>query len=261
MFFHSIPRPPMNSANKIFAGKTLNFAHRGFTTAAPENSLAAFKSAMDLGVDGIELDVRTCKSGEVVVFHDPTLKRMTNGRGFVRNKTLAELKSLRLNSDNASLNEGIPTLEEVIDAVGERLVLNIEIKTNGLPRNNIESKVVEILGRHGVEHSTIISSFNPVVIRRLTRIDRDLLTGYLIDKNFTVRKSEIPMTKLSGAKAVHLDKSLAQQKLIQRLRDRGYYSVVWSVNDPYLMKELLQMGVDGIITDRPDLLKDLTLAF
>ena len=247
----------MQTQRPFLANKTLNVAHRGFKVTAPENSLAAFNAAVELGVDGIELDVRTCKSGEVVVFHDPILARMTNGRGFVKNKTLAELKRLRIKSANPELDERIPTLAELIEQVRGKVFLNVEIKTNGLPKNHFEEKVVAILRQYGIEYQTIISSFNPIVLRRIRKIDDQIITGYLIEKNFSVRNSEIPMTKLAGAKAIHLEKTLAKEKLIKKMRDRGMYSVVWTVNDPELMKQFLKLRVHAIITDRPDLLKRL----
>jgi glycerophosphoryl diester phosphodiesterase len=245
----------MQTRQPFLTDKTLIVAHRGFTAAAPENSLAAFKAAMELGVDGIELDVRTCKSGEVVVFHDPILARMTNGRGFVKNKTLAELKRLRITSANSELDERIPTLAELIEQVRGKVFLNVEIKTNGLPKNHIEEKVVAILRQYGIEYQTIISSFNPIVLRRIHKIDDQIITGYLIDKNFSFRNSEIPLAKLAGARVLHLEKNLVKEKLINRVRDLGIYSLVWTVNDPEMMKQFKAMGVHGIITDRPDLLQ------
>ncbi len=238
----------------LFTGRTLNFAHRGFTRSAPENSLAAFRAAMELGVDGIELDVRTCKSGEVVVFHDPTLARMTDGRGFVKNKTLSELQALRL---KGAEDERIPTLAETIELTKGRVLLNVEIKTNGLPKNSIEQKVVDILRAYGVAHQTLISSFNPLVLRRIRRIDATLLTGYLVDRSFTIRSSEVPLSRLAGAKALHLQHRLARAKLADKIKRLGLGLVVWSVNAPEEMRAFLQMGVDVIITDRPDLLRSL----
>jgi len=238
--------------------RPLNFAHRGFTRAAPENTLAAFREAIELGVDGIELDVRSCKSGDVVVFHDPTLTRLTTGRGFVKNKTLAELKELRFRTEHEVYSEErIPTLEEVIDMVRGKVLLNVEIKTNGLPKNNFEKRVVEILRNMGVVEKTIISSFNPLVIRRIRKMDDTILTGYLIDKNFNVRRSEIFLTKMSGARAVHIDETLASENLIKKIRDFGFLCVVWTVNDPNRMRRLSGFGVTAIITDHPDVLKNL----
>lgn len=241
----------------MFGDTTLNFAHRGFTVSAPENSLAAFEAAVELGVDGIELDTRVCKSGELIVFHDPTLKRMTDGRGFIKTKTLTELRDLRLKSAEGSSGERIPSLSEVLDYCKGKALLNIEIKTNGLPKDHIEARLVKMVKDHRVEEQTIISSFNPVIIRRIKKIDPDLLTGYLIDKKFTVRKFEVPLTKLSGARAVHLEQSLVKEKLIARMKRLGYFCVVWSVNDPQTMRRFVAMGVHAIISDKPAVLKTI----
>ncbi|MFQ5709476.1 MAG: glycerophosphodiester phosphodiesterase [bacterium] len=243
----------------IFDQETLNFAHRGFTARAPENSLAAFRAAIELGVDGIELDVRLCKTGEIVVLHDATVTRMTYGRGFVKARSLSELKRLRLRSDHADLDEHIPTLEEVLELVDGRVLLNIEIKTKGYPRDFIENKVAGIIKRFGVEDKTIISSFNPIVIRRVKKINDRLITGYLMDKSLRVRYSEIPLSKLTRANAIHLEKSLAKDSLLKKIRDFGFYCLVWSVNEREQMQQLLDQGVQGIITDRPDLLNELKL--
>jgi len=250
----------VDGENLIFKQKPLNFAHRGFTASAPENSMAAFKAAVELGAHGIELDVRTCKTGELVVFHDPTLARLTNGRGFIKNKTLKELKELRIQMPKGEADEQIPTLEEVIELVEGRALLNVEIKTNGLPKNRIENKVVEVLRHYGIEYKTIISSFNPLVVRRLKKIDDQLLTGILIDKNFNIRRSEILLTKFSGAKAIHLEKSLAKEEFIKKVRTLGFYCIIWSVNDSAMMERLTNMGVDAIITDKPDLLKNINVS-
>lgn len=249
----------MNSLSDI-RDRPLNFAHRGFTRTAPENTLAAFREAVELGVDGIELDVRACKSGEVVVFHDPTVTRLTTGRGFVKNKTLSELKELRFQTEHEVYrNERIPTLEEVIDTVGETVLLNVEIKTNGLPKNNFEKRIVEILHSKNMVEKSIVSSFNPLVIRRIRKIDDTILTGYLIDKNFNVRRTEIFLTKMSGARAVHIDKSLATESLVKKIQEFGFLCVVWTVNEPELMRRLSDLGVTAIITDRPDQLKNLEM--
>lgn len=250
----------MDRENSIFKQKPLNFAHRGFTASAPENSMAAFKAAIELGVHGIELDVRTCKTGELVVFHDPTLGRMTNGRGFIKNKTLAELKELRIKTQGGMTGEQLPTLKEVIELIDDRALLNVEIKTNGLPKNGIENKVVEVLRHYGIEDKTIISSFNPLVMRRISKIDNQLLTGLLIDKSFKGRRAEILLTKFSGAKAIHLEKSLAKETFIKKVQTLGFYCIVWGVNDPAAMERLTNMGVEAIITDKPDLLKNINVS-
>lgn len=242
-------------SESIFGEKILNFAHRGYTARAPENSVAAFEAALDLGVDGIELDVRTCKSGEVIVFHDPTLQRLTNGRGFVKAKTLSEVKSLHLLSDHELPPQRIPTLQEVIELVKGRALLNVEIKTRGLPKDGIEEKVLAILRQYNIEYETLISSFNPLVIRRLRKLDPELVTGFLVDGSFSVRRSEIPLSRIAGAKAIHLEQSLAKKTVLEKLQKLGFYCVVWGVNDPRQMQRLVDLRVHGIITDRPEALK------
>lgn len=243
--------------SNLFSRGTLNFAHRGFTRSAPENSMAAFEKALALGVHGIELDVRTCKSGEIVVFHDGFLARMTTGRGLVKNRTLSELKKLRLKDDGRDTAEEIPTLDEVISLTREKIILNIEVKTNTLPGNNIEEKLLDLLYKRGVQNQVIISSFNPLVVRRINKIDGNVLTGYLIDKNIKIRNTEIFLSKFAGAKAIHLEKSLVRENLMQKIHEFGFYSMVWTVNEPPDMQRLLNLKVNGIITDRPDVLKPL----
>ena len=97
-------------------------------------------------------------------------------------------------------------------------------------------------------------------MRRLKKIDDQLLTGFLIDKNFNVGRSEILLTKFAGAKAIHLEKSLAKDAFIKKVQTLGFYCVVWSVNEPAMMERLTNMRVDAIITDKPDLLKNINVS-
>lgn len=248
------------SLDKIFANKPLNFAHRGFTKSATENTLSAFKAAFELGVDGIELDVRTCKSGEVIVFHDPTLNRLTDGRGFVKNKTLDELQRFRIRNSESGVEERIPTLEEVIEFVGDKVILNVEIKANGLPKVQIEKKVVGILQKYGIDGRTIISSFNPLVLRRIRKFAPDMFTGFLIEGKFNLRKSEIPFSKMVGAQAIHIKENLATEEFIKKLQKLGYYCIVWGVNEAKSMLQLSRLGIEAIITDNPDVFKQVKMS-
>lgn len=244
---------------KFFANKPLNFAHRGFTQSATENTMSAFEAALELGVDGIELDVRTCKSGEVIVFHDPTLNRLTDGRGFVKNKTLAELQRLRIRNVDGGAEEKIPTLQEVLELVEDKAILNVEIKANGLPKVQIERKVVEILQNFDFESRTIISSFNPLVLRRVRKCAPNMFTGFLIESKFNLRKSEIPLSKMAGARAMHIKENLATEEFIKKLQKLGYYCIVWGVNEAGSMQQLTRLGVEGIITDKPDVFKQVKM--
>lgn len=252
------PRHMAEIPNIPFQEKTLSFAHRGFTAAAPENSLAAFRAAIELGVDGIELDVRVCASGEVVVFHDAEIERMTTSSGEVKALTIKELRETRLLFKGKATDEGVPTLEEVLELVHGRAVLNVEIKHDSLPAGHqIEKKVVALLKEFNAFESTVISCFHPLVVRRLRKIDPKVLNGFLLESNFNVRNSEMLFTKISGARMVHLEKGLLSKSLFNKIKDRGYGCLVWTVNEKVEMQKFLNMGVDGIITDKPDVLLKL----
>ncbi len=243
----------------VFNGNLRIFGHRGAPEVAPESTLAGFSAALELGADGIELDVRLCRSGEVVVIHDATLGRTTSGRGFVRNKSLSELKQYDAGSyyDVRFAGERIPTLVEVLELIDRRALINVEIKGRGYPKDDIERKVLEIIYAHGVQDRTIISSFNPIILRRVARLDPELPTGYLIDRNFSTGRLEHLLARFSGAQALHLHSALLRPALVQRVRDRGFRVVAWSVDTLHGMRRAIELHVDAVITDRPSVMRRL----
>ncbi len=155
----------------FYLDRPLNFAHRGASHEAPANTLAAFLLAVDLGADGIEFDVHLSKDGHAVVIHDFDVSATTDGQGLVRAKTLAELKELDAGSwfDPVFAGQRIPTLQEVIDAVGHRLLLNIELKTSGWGDGGLAAKVTHIVEQNGLVDRVILSSFNPLTVWRAKR--------------------------------------------------------------------------------------------
>jgi len=240
---------------------TLNFAHRGYTKDAPENSIAAFKAAATLGVDGIEFDVRVCASGEVVVFHDQYVKRMTGMPGQVKMLNLNDLRDLRLVQNGHPITENIPTLTEAVEAIDKNSIINIEIKSNGLPnRHRIEEKVVDILTQYDLFDRTIISSFHPLIMRRFGKLNPQIIKGFLFDKTFNVSQTQVIFTKIAKARAIHIKGSLLKSDLVKKIKARGYACVAWTINERARMNELLNLGVHAIITDRPDLLKQLSMS-
>ena len=243
----------------VFDGNLRVFGHRGFPEVAPELTLAGFEAALDAGADGIELDVRLCSTGEVVVIHDATLGRTTDGHGFVRKKSLQELKQYDAGSyyHPRFAGQRIPTLAEVFELVDQRGLVNVEIKGRGYPKEEIERKVLETIYRFGVEDRTIISSFNPLILRRVARLDPQMPTGYLIDHNFSIARSEQVLARLSGAQALHLHSALLRRSLVQRVRDKGFHVVVWDVDTAEEMRRAIDLGIDAVITDRPSLMKRL----
>src|SRR5574341_1433935 len=196
----------------LFNGRILNFAHRGASLLAPENTLAAFELAVKQGADGIELDVRLCRTGEWVVIHDVRLNRTTNGRGLVRAKSIDELRRLDAGSSfhQKFANERIPTLAEVLDWAKGRALLNIEIKSLARPAERAEQSLLSLLRRHGVRRQCLISSFNPLVLRRLARLDPGLPTGLLLNVKWLQRGTEKSLSRLMNIQALHLSRRLAQ---------------------------------------------------
>lgn len=247
-------------AHELLAeARVYNIAHRGYTADAPENTMKAFQDAITLGADGIELDVRTCKSGEVVVFHDAKLERMTNGRGLVKGKSLAELQELRIVAEGKETGQVIPTLDEVLELTLGQLFVNIEIKANGLPvRDNIEEKVLRICKRFGLEHKVVISSFNPLSVRKVRKYESQVMNGFIVDSKIAAANGELFFAKLSGGRGIHIEGDLLTPDLAAKARQKGYYLMAWTINESEDMQRCLDLKLNGIITDRPDLLKKLT---
>src|SRR5699024_8402340 len=159
----------------------LIMAHRGASGNAPENTMAAFQLAVDEGADGIELDVHLSKDGEIVVIHDDTLNRTTNGTGNVHEKDLAELKTYDAGSwfDPKFSEERIPLLQEVIDILPESVFLNIEIKNSPIVHTGIEQKLVDLLGKNNRLNDTLISSFDHESLYTIKKLAPELKIGII----------------------------------------------------------------------------------
>jgi len=244
---------------KLFNGRTLNFAHRGASQVAPENTLAAFELALQQGVDGIELDIRLCRSGEWVVIHDSRVNRTTNGRGFVRSKSLDDLRHLDAGAafHPQFANERIPTLAEVLDWARGRALLNIEIKSLARAHEYAEWRLLDLLRRHGVSQQCLISSFNPIVLRRLARLDSGIPAGLLLNVTWFRRSAENAFIRSMNIQTLHISRRLARPRYLKRIRRAGLRIFVWGVNHPTELSRLVDFGVDGIITDAPQALNDI----
>lgn len=220
-------------------------AHRGCGFAAPENTLRAVCCAIALEVDGIELDVHSSRDGEIVVLHDFTVDRTTNGSGSVAELTLRELKEL-----DAGENQSIPTLQEVIDEVrGRGILLNIEIKPTG-----IEEQVLQIITHNDFFDQAIISSFLWPVLETVREIHSEVETGllYLVDL-----EDPIQVAYELGVNALHPHCGLVTPQLVEKCHDSGLDINPWTVNDNQEMQRLIDLAVDSIITDYPTRLKEL----
>lgn len=239
--------------------RPLNFAHRGACREAPENTLAAFECAVQLGADGIELDVQLSKDGEVVVIHDFRLETTTDGEGLVRDKTLADLRELDAGEwfDPSFPGQRIPTLQEVIDAVGHHLLLNIELKTMDVKDDGLAAAVMRIVEVNGLLERVVLSSFNPLAVWRAKRLNPRVPAGllYAPDSAFFLRR---PWPRhFVQLEALHPHHTDVDERYMAWARERGYRIHTWTVDDPDRMRELARLGVDIIITNRPDLLSEV----
>lgn len=215
--------------------------HRGAPAYEPENTLASFKKAIELGVDQIELDLRFSKDSKLVVIHDEKLDRTTNGKGLVRDFTLAELKKL-----DAGKGEKIPTLQEVIDLIRDKdIFLQIELK-----ESNMQRHLLDLIQKNNLEERVMIISFLHEELRKIKELNPNIKTGILIGQ-----KSIDPLERLRQvrADAVSMRHTLVNKRLVERLHQNNIELTVWVVNEPRDVRRAINLGVDIIGTDKPDL--------
>lgn len=227
------------------------FGHRGASGHAPENTLEAFQLAMDMGADGIELDVHLSRDGELVVIHDETVDRTTNGTGFINSMTMEQLKKLDASKGMAKYKGAkIPTLGEVYDLLRPtRAIINVEIKTDTIFYPDIERKCLELEKEKGMEGRIIYSSFNHYSIVRVLELDSGAQTALLYSSGLYQPWN---YTKSVGARYIHpYCPNLFLPDLITGCRENGVGINAWTVNDMDVMRLCLKEGV-GIITDYPD---------
>lgn len=229
-------------------------AHRGARGHAPENTHAAFNLAYRMGADGIELDVQCCASGEVVVIHDETVDRTSDGTGAVAALPLSRLREFDFGGFRgpAFVGERIPTLAEVIESLPARAVINIEIKNKGTRTNGEEAGVADLLRRADLYDRAIVSSFNPFVLRRMRRIDPRVPIAYLYEAKSPLFLRPLPVRTLLRPQALHPDFRVVTRRMVLAAHRRGYAVNTWTVNDPADLARMIACGVDSIITDYPD---------
>lgn len=225
-------------------------AHRGAALVEPENTLRGMRYALSLGVDRTEIDVHLSRDNVLVVMHDATVDRTTNGTGPIADLTLAQLKQL-----DAGRGEQVPTLQEVIDVFqdawnrGNRTLLQIELKGEGTV-----APTVETVQRNGIADRIVLTSFVPERVAEARRLLPQAIFGFLTSK---LEPDPLAIALGIPAHAVHLQHLLATPEWVERVHTAGLEARVWNIDEVEPMRRAIALGVDGIGSNNPQLLLDV----
>jgi len=222
----------------------LKIGHRGAKGYFAENTLESIQKALNFGVDAIEIDVHRCKTGELVVIHDFTLDRTTNGSGEVAKKSLSEIKALKVEDEFE-----IPLLTEVLDFIEGKCTINIELK--GLNTATATAKTIKkyIAEKNWTYKDFIVSSFQKNELFQMRKLDEKVALGILSKASVT---EAIEVGKLLKASAIHPSLGIITRDNVKASHKAGFNVNVWTVNEPEDIQRMREFGVDGIISDFPD---------
>lgn len=223
------------------------FAHRGVMAHRPENTMSAFELALESGADGIETDVHLTKDGELILIHDETVKRTTDGTGWVGSYTLQELKQLNAGKQ-FSINEPIPTLNELLNLVkNEAVVLNLEVKTDVKRYEGIELRILELIQSSEIDPARILfSSFNHVTVHRLKQMRPDIEVGVILAQPLY---NPIQYVTSVGADAVHPNINRISDDEIKLFQQHDIAVRPYTVKTTGQLKRCRKLEVDGIFVN------------
>jgi len=221
----------------------LRIGHRGARAYEPENTMRSFRKALEIGVDAIEFDVRKTRDNHIIVIHDADVKRTTNGKGLVADLTLKEIKEL-----STEKGEKIPTLEEALELLDNKVKILIELKEQGL-----EEKVLSAVHSKKVEKNVIIASFLEPALAKTRELDKQIETGLIYVKHPNPIKAAL---ELKANYLISLYR-FTHTANVQKAHENGLKVIVWTINTVEEAAEFVKKGVDGIATDKPDILKNL----
>lgn len=230
-------------------------AHRGGAALWPENSLLAFRNALGLGVDAVETDVHLTSDGEIVAIHDPTLNRTTTGRGAVSDLPAAEVTAARLKDRGRPTDEWVPTLSQLLDLLAPgraQLLLEIKVAAHGRRYPGIEEKTLALLRDRRMAERTLVMAFEPETVQRVRELDPAIRTVLLVGRGSGARRGVRRATGL-GASAVGYDFRALDAELVAAARTAGLTVAAWTVNEEADIRRVIGLGVDVVISDRPDL--------
>jgi len=232
--------------------KVLVTAHRGASGLAPENTMVSVLLSMKMGADFSEIDVQETADGELILMHDDSLRRTTNKKAAVWKQDLVDLKGVDAGSwfSDEFANEPIPTLRSIIDSVKGKMKLNIELKLNG-HQEKLAERTVSLTEEKNFISQCIVTSFDRETIRKVKELNPNIKTGYILGK---MPKEDIWSAEFD---LLSVNQKLVTQKLIDEAHQHGKEVHVWTVNKANKMRELIDLGVDNIITNYPNVLIEI----
>lgn len=235
----------------------LIFAHRGFRAAAPENTMAAFEAALKLPIDGVEFDVQMTGDQKLVVIHDETLDRTTNGFGYIKDHTYSEIQKYDAGSwfSKEFAGQKVPLLDDVLALLSKYDVLvHIELKTGFVPYKGIEELMVRLVDKYKMKERVIVSSFNPSSIKNVKLINPSYKTALLQEE---VLSNTIDFVKELKAEAVHVNYENIDAADVERFHESDIPVRCYTVNDQADMEKIISAKVDGVFTDKPDVMIEM----
>ena len=218
----------------------LRIGHRGARAYEPENTIRSFKKALEIGVDAVELDVRKTKDNRLVVIHDADVKRTTDGKGLVSELTLTEIKTF-----STEKGEKIPTLKEALDFLDRKVKILIELKETG-----VEKQVLTAVSERGLQKNVIIVSFIEEALQKVKELGKEVETGLIYARHKNPLKTALEL-KASYLLPLYRFTHTAN---VQKAHENGLKVIVWTINKPEEVVEYAKKGVDGIASDKPDIL-------
>lgn len=270
--------PPYRGSLVASPPHPLVFAHRGFGDHAPDNSLYAVERALEAGMDGVDVDGQLTRDGELVIFHDLSVDRLTSSTGRVRDKSLAEMLALDLGPKyDSAIRASVRTFEAFVRTVKGRGILMVELKVPGLAPTGIERRAVDIIRRHGAHQDVVLSSFNPLVLHRLKRLDPQVRTalifmdtnwnpeliaeikeGDVVDLPWPLRQEFIRrgIRKMVRPDLLSINHEV-DEAVIDRLIAKGWPVFIWTPDDEADLGRALSKRPYGVISDQPIRAKQL----
>lgn len=219
-------------------------AHRGAKGYVPENTIASFEKALDIGAHGVELDVRLSSDGEIMVFHDDHTDRLTGVPGTVKNMTYDDLRKLKVD-----LHHQIPTLEEVLDFVNKKMLVNIELKVEAAARA-VTDLIEQCVSEKGWDYAHfLVSSFNWAALQEIRNSNPKIPLGVLTETDLDLA---LGFAKSINAETIHPYFHLLDAENVEKIKAENVLLYAWTVNMPEDISRIKALKVDGIITDYPD---------